>query len=139
MLRWHNLFVNLISQATQIPNFMAAGEDPIRIISNESNHVIEIEPGDTRAAQPHVTAAKEASEQLAVHGSTAAAQRTNDEVATNDGTVVETLDTAFHNKPGLAEGENLSGSDRADYYEARSQGKTDAEEELDALNDRQPQ
>ena len=55
------------------------------------------------------------------------------EIAKDDGSVTETLDTAFHGKPGWSEGENLSGSSRADYYESRSQGKTDAEEELDAL------
>lgn len=55
------------------------------------------------------------------------------EIATNDGSVIETLDTAFHGKPGWSEGENPSGSSRADYYEARSQGKSDSEEELDEL------
>ena len=55
------------------------------------------------------------------------------EIATNDGSVIETLDTAFHGQPGWSEGENPSGSNRADYYEARSQGKSDAEEELDEL------
>lgn len=58
------------------------------------------------------------------------------EIATNDGSVIETLDTAFHGKPGWSEGENLSGSNRADYYEARSYGKSDAEEELDELRER---
>ena len=55
------------------------------------------------------------------------------EIATNDGSVVETLDTAFHGKPGWSEGENPSGSNRADYYEARSTGKSDTEEEVEAL------
>ncbi|MDQ3844560.1 MAG: hypothetical protein M3342_11185 [Bacteroidota bacterium] len=54
------------------------------------------------------------------------------EIATNDGSVTETLDTAFHGTPGWSEGENLSGSNRADYYESRSYGKTDVEEELEA-------
>jgi hypothetical protein len=58
------------------------------------------------------------------------------EIATNDGSVIETLDTAFHGSPGWSEGENLSGSNRADYYEARSNGKSDAEEELDELRER---
>lgn len=61
------------------------------------------------------------------------------EIATNDGSVTETLDTVFHGKPGWVEGENPSGSNRADYYEARSQGKTDAEEELDARKGEKPQ
>ncbi|MBD0288826.1 MAG: hypothetical protein ICV51_16980 [Flavisolibacter sp.] len=56
----------------------------------------------------------------------------NTEIATNDGSVTETLDTAFHGTPGWSEGENLSGSNRADYYESRSYGKTDVEEELEA-------
>jgi hypothetical protein len=58
------------------------------------------------------------------------------EIATNDGSVIETLDTALHGTPGWSEGENISGSNRADYYEARSYGKTDVEEELDDLRER---
>ena len=58
------------------------------------------------------------------------------EIATNDGSVIETLDTAFHGIPGWSEGENVSGSNRADYYEARSNGKSDAEEELDVIRER---
>src|SRR5215204_534585 len=58
------------------------------------------------------------------------------EIATNDGSVIETLDTAFHGIPGWSEGENISGSNRADYYEARSNGKSDAEEELDVIRER---
>lgn len=58
------------------------------------------------------------------------------EITSNDGSVIETLDTAFHGTPGWSEGENLSGSNRADYYEARSNGKSDAEEELDDLRER---
>lgn len=54
------------------------------------------------------------------------------EIATNDGSVEETLDTVFHGTHSWVEGENLSGSNRADYYESRSYGKTDAEEELEA-------
>jgi len=111
---------------------MTPGEQPIKIIGNESNHIIEVKGGDAaRAAQPEKTDAT-------ATGPTHAAERKNDEVATNDGAVIETLDTAFHNKPGVAEGENPSGSDRADYYEARSYGKTDSEEELDTLNNEQP-
>lgn len=60
------------------------------------------------------------------------AEPANKDVATNDGSVVETLDTAFHDVPGFSSGENLSGSNRADYYEARSQSKSDTEEELEA-------
>jgi hypothetical protein len=120
---------------------MAAQEQPIQIISNESNTVIEIEPGESRpATEPTTTAAKkEASEQLAANSPNITAERSNDEVATNDGAVIEPLDTAFHNKPGVAEGENFSGSNRADYYESQSYGKTDSDEELDALNDTEPQ
>ena len=57
----------------------------------------------------------------------------NNEIATNDGSIIETLDTALHGKPGWVEGENPSGSSRADYYEARSNGKSDSEEEVDEL------
>ena len=58
------------------------------------------------------------------------------EITTNDGSVIETLDTAFHGIPGWSEGENISGSNRADYYEARSNGKSDSEEELDEMRNR---
>lgn len=60
-----------------------------------------------------------------------------DEIATNDGSVIETLDTALHGKPGWSEGENPSGSNRADYYEARSTGRSDAEEEMDEIKRKQ--
>ena len=58
------------------------------------------------------------------------------EITTDDGSVIETLDTAFHGEPGWSDGENVSGSNRADYYEARSYGKSDADEELDDLRRR---
>lgn len=59
------------------------------------------------------------------------------ELANNDGSVVETLDTAFHNFPGYIKDHSLAGSNRADYYEARSQGKSDDEEELEVLRKQQ--
>jgi hypothetical protein len=63
------------------------------------------------------------------------AKHQGNDVATNDGAVLETLDTAFHGVPQHADNEeNLSGSDRADLYEKRSYGKPDDEEELDARN-----
>jgi hypothetical protein len=58
------------------------------------------------------------------------------EITTNDGSVIETLDTALHGTPGWSDGENLSGSNRADYYEARSYGKSDSEEEQDEMRER---
>ena len=63
------------------------------------------------------------------------AKHEGNDIANNDGSVFETLDTAFHDKPGHAEGESASGSNRADYYEERSYGKSDDEEELDAHDD----
>lgn len=118
---------------------MTTEEQPLRIIGNESNTVIEIEPGNnTVTTDQHTTEEKNNAAQQSPSGQNSAATQRTDEVATNDGAVIETLDTALHNTPGVAEGTNLSGSNRADYYESRSQGKTDAEEELDALNDTQP-
>jgi len=110
---------------------------PIQIIANESNHIIEVENSSTTHSDvPNTTAQKvKEAEALDQKLSKPGVERHNEEVATNDGSVIETLDTDFHGKPGFAEGENPSGSDRADYYEARSQGKTDSEEELDMLND----
>lgn len=55
---------------------------------------------------------------------------TND-VATNTGTTIDTLDAAFHNALGISKGNELTGSNRADYYESNAYGKSDAEEELD--------
>jgi hypothetical protein len=115
---------------------MAEQDKTIRIIGNESNNTFEVEAGgSSAAAAPNTNAQKvKDAEQLEASFETGSAERHNDEIATNDGSVIETMDTAFHNKPGVSEGENLSGSDRADYYESRSQGKSDAEEELDSLN-----
>ena len=56
------------------------------------------------------------------------------DVATNTGTTIDTLDAAFHNALGMAKGNELTGSKRAAYYESNSYGKSDAEEELDAMN-----
>jgi len=55
------------------------------------------------------------------------------ELTNNDGSVVETLDTAFHDLPGYIKDHSMAGSNRADYYEAREEGKRDSEEELDYL------
>ena len=60
------------------------------------------------------------------------AKHEGNDTANNDGSVMETLDTAFHDKPGYAEDLSMAGSNRADYCEERSYGKTDDEEELDA-------
>ena len=115
---------------------MAEQDKTIQIIGNESNNTFEVEAGDNApAATPNTNAQKvKDAEQLEASLTTGSAERHNDEIATNDGSVIETLDTDFHGKPGVSKGENLSGSDRADYYESRSQGKSDAEEELDALD-----
>jgi hypothetical protein len=116
---------------------MAEQDKTIQIIGNESNNTFEVEAGGSSpAAEPNTNAQKvKEAEQLEVSFESGSAERHNDEIATNDGSVIETLDTDFHGKPGVSEGENLSGSDRADYYESRSQGKTDAEEELDMLRE----
>jgi hypothetical protein len=60
-----------------------------------------------------------------------------DEVTNNDGSIIETLDTAFHNQPGVIKDHSPAGSNRAEYYEAKSQGKSDAEEEQDFLRKQQ--
>ena len=59
------------------------------------------------------------------------AEEQDDEVTNNDGSVKETLDTAFHDIPGYITNHSLAGSNRADYYEKRLQGKSDTEEEQD--------
>ncbi|WP_018612161.1 hypothetical protein [Segetibacter koreensis] len=64
-------------------------------------------------------------------------EQADDEVTNNDGSIVETLDTAFHNEPGVIKDHSIAGSNRADYYEAQSQGKSDAEEEMDFIRKQQ--
>jgi hypothetical protein len=61
------------------------------------------------------------------------AEHTEDEITNNDGSVIETLDTDFHNIPGYINRHSLAGSNRADYYEQRSQGKSDTEEEQEYI------
>src|SRR4051794_6400789 len=81
------------------------------------------------------------SEKFIVSGneSVLSADQTEEEVTNNDGSIIETLDTAFHNKPGYIKDHSIAGSNRADYYEARSQGKSDVEEEQDFLRQQQPE
>ncbi len=57
----------------------------------------------------------------------------NSEITNNDGSVLETLDTVFHGQPGYIQDHSAAGSNRADYYEARSEGKSDVEEESNYL------
>lgn len=110
---------------------MSTGEEPLRIIGNESNQVYEIELGSNPQQPPATGTAKEGvKEQPVADNSTAATPPANNDLATNDGGVIETLDTAFHNRPGVAEGINPSGSNRSDYYEGRSYGQSDAAEEM---------
>src|SRR3954469_3553949 len=65
------------------------------------------------------------------------AEHSDDEITNNDGSVKETLDTDFHNKPGYISEHSLAGSNRADFYEKRSQGKSDVEEEQEYRRDHQ--
>lgn len=134
------VFVICVNNLIKLVNAMATNDQPIQIIGNESNSVTEIETGSTaRAAEQNAMEKTGAVAQAPLkENQHIAAQRSNNEIATNDGAVIETLDTALHNKPGVAEGETVSGSNRADYYESRPYGKSDAEEELDALNTNQP-
>jgi hypothetical protein len=111
---------------------MNKGEEPLRIIGNESNQVFEIEPGSSTPG-PEETTPKIEDKPIGPPSwnvpSEAAPQSSND-LATNDGGVIETLDSAFHNKPGEVERTALEGSNRADYFEAYPNGKSDAEEEV---------
>jgi hypothetical protein len=58
------------------------------------------------------------------------------ELTNNDGSIIETLDTAFHGKPGYIKDHSDAASNRAEYYEARSDGKSDAQDELDYLKNK---
>ena len=115
---------------TKQPKFMANENKPLRIIGNESNRIYQMEPDNNTQSQKPEASSEERPEQAAANPVNNNLPPYSNDLATNDGAVVETLDTAFHNKPGVAEGENPSGSDRADYYEVRADGKSDAEEEV---------
>src|SRR4051794_35575999 len=65
------------------------------------------------------------------------AENSDEEIANNDGSVKETLDTDFHNKPGYISEHSLAGSNRADFYEKRSQGRSDTEEEQEYMRNHQ--
>jgi hypothetical protein len=65
------------------------------------------------------------------------AEHTDDEITNNDGSVKETLDTTFHDTPGYKSDHSVAGSNRADFYEKRSQGKSDSEEEQDYMRNHQ--
>ncbi len=65
------------------------------------------------------------------------AENTDDEITNNDGSIIETLDTDFHNEPGYISSHSLAGSNRADYYEKRSQGQSDTEEEMEYIRKHQ--
>ena len=71
------------------------------------------------------------------HNQILSAEHTDNEITNNDGSVIETLDTDFHNQPGYITNHSLAGSNRADYYEKRSQGKSDTEEEQEYMRDHQ--
>jgi len=66
------------------------------------------------------------------------AENKGDGFANNDGSIKETLDTVFHDKPGYIHNHSIAGSNRADYYEKRSQGMSDSEEEQDYVRNHQP-
>lgn len=111
---------------------MNTEDEPLRIIGNESNQVFEIEPGSSNPAPKETSTQKEDKprEQSSWNNHPAAALQPSNDLATNDGGVIGTLDKAFHNKPGVDETTNLAGSNRADYYEAHPNGQSDAEEEV---------
>ena len=111
---------------------MNTREEPLRIIGNESNQVFELEPGSSTPAPKETATQKEdkPGEQPSWNNPPEAAPQPSNDLATNDGGVIGTLDTAFHNKSGVAESTNLSGSNRADYYETPAYGQSNAEEEV---------
>lgn len=110
---------------------MNTGEEPLRIIGNESNQIFEIEPGSTPAPKETTTQQEDQPDkQSSWDNPPAAVSQPSNDLATNDGGVIGTLDTAFHNKAGVDENTNLGGSNRADYYEKQPNGQSDAEEEV---------
>jgi hypothetical protein len=110
---------------------MSAGEQSLNIIGNESNMVYEMEPGSNSPVQkpPAPSDEGKTGEQPSWNVAQDTTPQSSNDLATNDGGVIDTLDTAFHGKPGVAEGTNPSGSSRADYYEQRPYGQSDAAEE----------
>jgi hypothetical protein len=67
------------------------------------------------------------------------AEEKGNEITNNDGSVIETLDATFHDTPGFIGDHSIAGSNRADFYEKRSQGKSDTAEEQDYVRDHQPE
>ena len=115
---------------------MSKEEQPLIIIGNESNMVHEIEPArDSAAPAATPTAQEETGEQAWPDQPVSVPQPGND-LANNDGSIAGTLDTAFHQKQGVTEGINPSGSNRADEYESRAYGQSDAAEEAKEITDK---
>lgn len=116
----------------EISSVMNKGDEPLRIIGNESNQIFEIEPGSSTPAPKETTTQEEdqPDKQSSWGDLSAVVPQPSNDLATNDGNVIGTLDAAFHNKPGVDESTNLEGSNRADEYEKHPHGQSDAEEEV---------
>ena len=101
----------------------------------ETNETNASSPANTINSKPSVETTEETSADISAfyNEQVLSAEQNDEEITNNDGSVKETLDTAFHSEPGYIKDHSLAGSNRADYYEARSQGKSDVDEELDYL------
>ena len=71
------------------------------------------------------------------HQQVTSAEADDEEITNNDGSVKETFDTAFHGTPGDILEHSVAGSNRAEFYEARSQGQSDVDEETEYLKSQQ--
>lgn len=60
---------------------------------------------------------------------------TSNDTATDTGTTEDTLDAALHNALEINHNNSLTGSNRADFYEANDAGESDAQQELKDISD----
>lgn len=60
---------------------------------------------------------------------------TSNDTATDTGTTEDILDAALHNALEINHNNSLTGSNRADFYEANDAGESDAQQELDDITD----
>lgn len=85
------------------------------------------------------TGKKEAEDELLANEAEQLNQNNYHDAATNQGTTEDTLDAAFQSALGITRGNNLQGSNRADFYEAPQSGKSGVQEEPDEINNQKEQ
>jgi hypothetical protein len=65
------------------------------------------------------------------------AKHSGNDIANNDGSIAPALDNVFHGKAESKEHNAAEGSNMQDYYKRNEGGKSDIDQELDALGKKQ--